>query len=110
MNQVKEMRGTLPSEIAKQRQETAAAREAEKQKQDETLKGVVARIGETPDGKIFFRWLKNECGFGEAILGINPVNGEIDEKRTLYQAMRLNLYTKVRKYLPVKTLMEVEHE
>lgn len=110
MNEVKEMRGELPSNRAEVRKLNAAEREAEKAKKEEQFKGVVARLGNTADGQFFFRWLMKECGFAEPILGINPANGEIDEKRTLYQAMRLNLYVKVRKYLTLKTLMEVEHE
>lgn len=102
------MRNTPPSErpAARQAQEqTATEQQREAQ---EKLKGVLRRIGETDDGKIFFRWLRQECGGDQAILG--AIHGQIDEKATLYQAMRLNLWIKVRKLLSFNILKEVEYE
>lgn len=88
----------------KQDQEREAARGAEAEK----LKGVLRRIGETEDGKYFYRWLRQECGGDQAILG--AIHGQIDEKATMYQAMRLNLWIKVRKLLSFNILKEVEYE
>lgn len=102
------------SELPSDRATREALERVEERKQRDAkegeLRGAIARLSATADGKIFLRWMKHECGFGESILGVNPVNGELDEKRTIYAAMRLNLYTKVRKYLPLKQLIEVEHE
>jgi hypothetical protein len=101
-------------ELPSDRAIRVATEKAEEKKQRDAkegeLRGAVARLASTGDGVIFLRWLKHECGFGESYLGLNPANGEIDEKRTTYAAMRLNLYWKVRKYLPLKQLIEVEHE
>ena len=104
----KDSKGVLPSDRAKTKEQAAAELEEQRNQFEKEFKGVVGRLGNTPDGQFFFRWLKGECGFGEPILAINPVNGDIDERRTLYAAMRLNLYLKVRKYFQLISLNEIE--
>lgn len=103
-------RGTLPSQIIKQKEEEKLKREEQKDQDIKDLRGAIARISNTPDGRYFLRWLRNECGFGDSFLGINPTTGEIDPQRTTYSAMRLNLWWKIRKLIPIKQLIEVEHD
>ena len=98
----------LPSERAGARREAEIQTAERIQQERDKLRGVLRRIGETPDGKEFFRWLRNECGAAQPILG--ATNGAIDEKATLYQAMRLNLWIKVRRELSFNILKEVEYE
>jgi hypothetical protein len=107
---VKEFKGTLPSKKAEELAQRAATQEQEKNSKEAAFKSAVARLANTEDGRTLLRWLKNECGFGDSYLGVNPSNGEIDPLRTTYAAMRLNLWWKIRKYLPLKQLIEVEHE
>lgn len=97
-----------PSERDLLRKEKAAQAEATAQAHTEQLKGVLRRIGETEDGKYLFRWLRKECGGDTPILG--ATNGQIDKDATLYQAMRLNLWIKVRRLLSFNILKEIEYE
>jgi hypothetical protein len=97
-----------PSERPEIRKEQEDARVRAAHERAESLKSVVRRIGETPDGLEFFRWLREECGGNQSILG--AIQGQIDEKATMYQAMRLNLWIKVRRMLSFNILKEVEYE
>lgn len=74
----------------------------------EALRSSWRRVGETEDGKAIIRWLRNECGGDQSILG--AIHGQIDEKATMYQAMRLNLWIKVRRMLTFNILKEIEYE
>lgn len=102
------LRELPPSERADKIKEKEQEREQAATEQKDRLKGVLRRIGETDDGKFFYRWLREECGGGVPILG--AMQGQIDEKATLYQAMRLNLWIKVRRLLSFNILKEVEYE
>lgn len=100
-------RSIPPSERA-----TARADDDQKRKEAQTaeadkLKRAMRAVFESPDGLVVLNWLKKECQFGEPILG--AMSGTIDEKATLYQAMRLNLYLKIRKMLTFNILKEVEY-
>lgn len=97
-----------PSQRPEIRQAQEQERNDAQREREEKLKGVLRRIGETEDGKFFYRWLRQECGGDQAILG--AIHGQIDEKATLYQAMRLNLWIKVRRLLSFNILKEVEYE
>lgn len=99
---------TLPPSIrAEKKAETEAERKAAQQEQQDRIKRAMQATFNTPDGLIVLNWLKDECMFGKPILGA-LANG-IDEKATLYQAMRLNLYLKVRSFLTFEILKEVEY-
>jgi hypothetical protein len=97
-----------PSEKSELRDKTKAEIEAQKNTDRDRLKGVLRRIGMTDDGKFFYRWLREECGGGSPILG--AVNGTMDRDATLYQAMRLNLWVKIRRMLNFDILKEIEYE
>lgn len=98
----------LPSKRTEELARVAAEKEQERERLESEFRGVISRLSATDDGKYLFRWLKKESGFGDAYLGLNPSTGEIDPQRTVYAAMRQNLYLKVRKSIPVKQLLEVE--
>lgn len=100
-------RKDLPSERADIRVAQEKELEAAKLQRETRLRNAMAITFNTPDGLIVLEWLKKECQFGEPILG--AMQGAIDEKATLYQAMRLNLYLKVRSFLPFEILKEVEY-
>lgn len=101
-------RNIPPSEREGVRTKEDQARQAAQGAEREKLKGALRRIGETDDGKYFYRWLYQECGGNQAILG--AIHGQIDEKATMYQAMRLNIWITVRKLLSFNILKEVEYE
>lgn len=96
----------LPSDRADKRAEDDQSRKEKQLEQSERLTRAMRATFNTPDGLIVLNWLKEECMFGKPILG--AMAGGIDEKATLYQAMRLNLYLKVRSMLTFEILKEVE--
>lgn len=101
-------RDELPSKRA-EREALEKAELADKRNAEQVrLRGAMHRVFKGPDGKIVLEWLMRECGYGHPIIGANAM-GDIDEKRTLYGAFRLNLWWKLRKLLPINILKEVEY-
>lgn len=102
-------KGHLPSKRA----EAIAARADEianqKEQAEAAIRGAVARLADTEDGKIFLRWMMKECGYGNSYVAVDNT-GKPNAELTMYQAFRLNLWWKVRKLLSVKQIIEVEHE
>lgn len=99
-------RNMAPSErSALQEAQTQQQKDAAQEAAD-SLKRAMNITFNSHDGMIVLQWLRKECGHNEPILA--AVGGQIDEKATLYQAMRLNLYLKMRKMLNKEIIMEVE--
>lgn len=72
------------------------------------LRRAFAMTFKTQHGKVVLHWLMKECGYNNFIIGAD-YRGDIDEKRSTFGAMRLNLYIRLRKLLPVHILQEVEY-
>lgn len=103
------MKSELPSVKADRVAKEKAEKAAQKNVKEDALRRDLARTFSTGHGQRVLKWLKEECCFGVPILGINPTTGEIDEKRTTYQAMRLNLYLQIRNRLSFNILEKVEY-
>lgn len=101
-------RGKLPSKKAEDAQAQASELKEKIEQKDAELRGAIARLSATPDGKFFLTWLRLECGFGNSYLAFNNASQTIDKEMTTYQAIRLNLWWKIRKYLPIKNRIEIE--
>lgn len=99
----------MPSDKAALKAKHKEEQQITEKEKGEQLKRDMAMTFRTAHGLRVLDWLRKECGFGEAILGANPVSGDLDAQRTMYQAMRLNLYIKIRKLLPFNILKEVEY-
>ena len=100
-------RTMLPSQRGEQRSLNEQELKEKQLEQAERLKRAMRVTFSSPDGLIVLEFIKKECQFGEPILG--AIAGQIDEKATLYQAMRQNLYLKIRKMLTFNILKEVEY-
>lgn len=101
------MKKQLPSEKSEQRVIEKFKLEEENKAARERLKNAMRETFNTPSGLIVLKWLHDECQFAKPILG--AVDGSIDRDVTLYQAMRLNLYLKVRSFLNHQILKEIEY-
>ena len=99
----------LPSQKAEKKAQEKKAREDQHKQETGKLQQDLAMTFDTPHGLNVLRWLSKECGFGEFPVGANA-QGQIDKDVTMYNAMRLNLYIKIRKLLPYKILKEIEHD
>lgn len=100
---------TLPSDRAADRIKKQAEAEIARTMERTALRNAMGVAFSTPEGKQVLRWLRAQCGHNEPILGANPVTGDLDPQRTLYSAMRLNLYLEIRKNLSFNILKEVEY-
>ena len=98
----------LPSEkAARQKREKAELAELKNAQSDRLMRDL-AMTFKTDHGLRVLKWIHDECGFGQPILGADAA-GDIDKERTVYGAMRLNFYIKIRKLLPFNILKEVEY-
>jgi hypothetical protein len=97
-----------PSQRAAAKAEKEATVTETALKQKDILIRAMRTVFNTPEGLIVLAWLYDECGANKPILG--AMGGAIDEKATLYQAMRLNLWLKIRTMLNFNILKEVEYE
>ena len=89
----------------------------EKEKQNEIkskkiklLKRDIAIATSTPEGKIFARLIMELCGFFKSDVTMNPKTMEINERSTLYNCMRSNIWLEIRAMIPVKNLKKIEYE
>jgi len=62
----------------------------------------------TEHGKRVLTWLKDQCCYQISEITANPATGEINEKATLYNAIRRTLYMRLRKFLHRDILSQVE--
>lgn len=102
------MRGLLPSERGALRDKQDEERKKALTEAQDTLKRNLRIVGSTPEGLYVLSWLRDQCQGGQPILG--AVNGQMDEKATMYQAMRLNLWISIRRLLNFNILKEIEYE
>lgn len=98
----------LPSVRSERETKEKAETRAKQTEEADRFKRDLAMTFRSPHGLRVLKWLHDECGFGQPILGANAL-GDIDKERTVYGAMRLNLYIKLRKLLPFNILKEVEY-
>mgnify|MGYP001570670457 FL=1 len=102
------MKSELPSVKAEKKLIERKEIEEAKKKAEDKLRGHLVRTFKTPDGIETLRYLKDQCGFGVPVLGATASG--LDEKVTMYQAMRLNLYLELRRHLPFSILKEAEYD
>lgn len=102
------MEKKLPSTKTAERAEKKQQIEEQQKEAREKLERAMRETFASPSGQIVLKWLHDECQFARPILG--AVSGQIDRDATLYQAMRLNLYLKVRSFLTFNILKEIEYE
>lgn len=98
----------LPSVRADEEAKEKIKLQAKQNEERDRLVRAMRMTFKTPHGMIVLDWLMKECGYNQPILGADA-HGDIDEKRTVYGAMRLNLYLKLRKFLTFNILKEVEY-
>ncbi len=82
----------------------------ENDKKKRLLKRDFAIATSTPEGQNFARYILELCGFFQSDVIMNPETREINEKSTLYNCMRSNLWLEIRQLIPAKTLKKIEFE
>jgi hypothetical protein len=94
----------IRSKIEKNR---AVAVAAHKQLADE-VRLAFKSVGDTPSGKVVFKYLYALCGGDASDTVVNPT-GEINIKSCLYRTARRDVYLGIRKLLPGGVVMEIEN-
>jgi hypothetical protein len=59
-------------------------------------------------GMIVLKWIMTQCCYQISEVSANPATGEINEKASLYNAIRRTLYIRIRKFLHRDILTQVE--
>lgn len=59
-------------------------------------------------GMIVLKWIMTQCCYQISEVSANPQTGEINEKASLYNAIRRTLYLRIRKFLHRDILSQVE--
>ena len=64
----------------------------------------------TPEGRKVLKWILQNSGYGESLVGGNPTLGMDVAQGTIYNGGRVSLYIEMRKLIPHEILKTVEFE
>lgn len=67
-------------------------------------------VAKTSHGRRVFRHLMQECGFKESSIVASHITGVIDPVGTVHDAAIRNVYLRIRPYIPVEFLNQIEAE
>ncbi len=62
------------------------------------------------EGRNVLRYIMNQCGYQKPSVVVDPTTGEINDRSTLYNEARRNLYLDLRKFIPTRLLKKIEFE
>lgn len=80
------------------------------EKQAKLLRTSFKRTFGTRDGKIVLQWIMKLCGWDQSPICMDPTSREINDRSTLHDAARQNVYRQIRSYLTSDVLCEVEFD
>lgn len=72
------------------------------------LKEAFIETAGSPYGKLVLRWLMQECGFKAVSIVGNPQTGDIQDRGTLYNEARRNIWITMRQRIPTKLRNKIE--
>lgn len=107
-NKNEEDRILTPSERSEKQSQTEAERVRIIQARESALREDFTRTFQTESGKRVLAWFKERSGFAIPSLAADK-EGNIDPLKTTFNAMELNMYLAIRRYIPTNILMEVEY-
>lgn len=84
-------------------------KEGKKNLYAESLKKLVARITQTPDGKAFFCFLSQQCGLYNTSLVWGKDADKLNIEAVIVNETLRNFYLNLRKYIPKIYLSEIEN-
>jgi hypothetical protein len=108
MSDDEEIRSLPPSERPKAKQALEDRHKELQIAQAEMLREDFGRTFQTQHGKRVLAWLAERAGWGKPPLAADN-SGLINEKHTTHNAMELSLYIKIRQFIPVDVLQQVEY-
>jgi hypothetical protein len=101
-------RPALPSERAENEDKVKKHLEDRANRINSMMREDFTKTFQTAHGKRVLAWIAQRAGFGKVILAADSTK-KIDPMATTFAAMELNFYTKIREYLPVDVLSQVEY-
>lgn len=86
------------------------AKEKEQTQKDAKLRADLNQVFATGAGMNVLRWLMDECGFLKPSVVYNKETFEVQDKATVYNEARRNLYLRIRRYLSPSITTPVENK
>ena len=74
------------------------------------VQNVFAEVCAKDTGIIIIRHLMDLCGYQKVSVVGNPATGDIQDRGTLYNEARRNLYLEIRRLIPLRYLRQIEHK
>ncbi len=74
------------------------------------MKKVVAVASSNAEGIILLRHIMDLCGFTKFSVTMNPQTQEVNDKATLYNEARRNVWLEIRNLIPVTARKKIEYE
>lgn len=84
-------------------------KEGKKNPYAESLKTLIARITQTPDGKAFFCFLSQQCGLYNTSLVWGKDADKLNIEAVIVNETLRDFYLNLRKYIPKIYLSEIEN-
>ena len=102
------VREALPSEKAVLKEEIKRDNAQMAKTVASMLREDFGKTFQTDHGKRVLSWLAARCGWGRPPLAADT-SGHINAEFTVHNAMELGLYLKIREFIPISVLQEVEY-
>lgn len=102
------LRDALPSEKPDLIKDAKAFEKARADAVVSSLREDFGLTFQTDHGKRVLAWLAARCGWGKPPLAADA-QGHINAEFTIHNAMELSLYLKIREFIPIAVLQEVEY-
>jgi len=97
-------------EAHKAAKEREAKRLEQAKREEREMKNAFMAVAKTAQGQKVLTYIMTMCGFKESSLVGDPVKGLIQDRGTLYNEARRNVYIELRKLIPVTYLNIIEAE
>ncbi len=75
-----------------------------------TLKRAFTNVVSEPDGLIVIRHIMEQSNWDRNLIVGNPHSGDVNDRGTLFNTARRELYRSIRKFIPVRALKKIEFE
>ena len=77
-------------------------------KRTSQLKDIFSEVCATAEGILAFRYVMEICGYQQVSITGDPATGDIQDRGTLYNEARRNVYLELRKIIPNQFLKKIE--
>ena len=97
------------SPATKKREDSIKKQQENNKREEDKLIASFYNLFDNPDGERFLKWLHQQCGYDMPSIVVDPQSHEINNKMTIYNEARRNVWMQLRKLLKKETLIKVEY-